>query len=251
MAPSFSKLDSTKRKRASEDDDQLFESPKAAKTTRLSSASEVKKTVEAPTLRKTSVAIGKPAGRTPLGKPTKAFGRRSQRTPLGRLAQAPAVPITKISPPQSRQPANWFFDIHVDTPDEEASNTMQHFAGRLDISDDDEARAKADDRGKENIPPHELGIEMPPAAQPLMSTSRHGKNMMAPSRSPLVELKPSDYYPTDLKGIFNTVVVDDESATSTEPQHSKESTTLPDFANTEAETPFVAESDSAIKNALI
>lgn len=122
---------------------------------------------------------------------------------------------------------------------------MQHFAGRLDISDDDEARAKADDRGKENIPPHELGIVMPPAAQPLMSTSRHGKNMMAVSRSPLGELKPSDYYPADLKGVLNTVVVDDEpiSAVSKELISSE-----PDFANTVAEPPFVTGSD---KNAQI
>jgi hypothetical protein len=238
IAPSFSKLDSTKRKRSSEDDEQLFESPKALKTNHMSSASEVNKPVETPTPRKMSVTIGKPAGRSPLGKSTKAFGRRSQRTPLGRLAQAPA-PITKSPAPQAtRQPASWFFDIHVDTPDEEASNTMQHFAGRLDISDDDEAKAKADDRGKENIPPHELGIAMPPAAQPLMSTSRHGKNMMTSSRSPLVELKPSDYYPADLKGVFDTVVIDEEST----PAVSKELIpSEPDFSNTEAE--FVTGSD--------
>lgn len=246
IAPSFSKLDSTKRKRSSEDDDeQLFESPKALKTNRMSSASEANKPVETPTPRKMNAAIGKPAGRSPLGKSTKAFGRRSQRAPLGRLAQTPA-PVSKSPAPQStRQPASWFFDIHVDTPDEEASNTMQHFAGRLDISDDDEAKARADDRGKENIPPHELGIAMPPTAQPLMSTSRHGKNMMAVSRSPLGELKPSDYYPAELKGVFNTVIVDDDSTSAA----SKELiSSEPDFANTEAEPSFVTGSD---KNAQV
>ncbi|CRG87524.1 hypothetical protein PISL3812_04542 [Talaromyces islandicus] len=250
IAPSFSKLDSTKRKRGSEDDNQLFESPKAVKTNHTSSASEANKTVEIPTARKMSVAIGKPAGRAPLAKSTKAFGRRSKRVPLGRLAQAPAPSTKSLTPHSTRQPANWFFDIHVDTPDEEASNTMQHFAGRLDISDDDEAKAKADDRGKENIPPHELGIAMPPAAQPLMSTSRHGKNMMAPSRSPLGELKASDYYPADLKGVLNAVVIDEESATpNDDPQNtlSKEPTVSPDFTNTEAEPTLVAESDSIIK----
>lgn len=239
VAPSFSKLDSTKRKRTSEDDDeaQLFESPKAVKKNHMSSASEVTKTVEVPAARKTNVAIGKPAGRAPLTKPTRAFGRRSQHTPLRRLAQTPAPIRKSIAPQTTRQPASWFFDIHVDTADEEASNTMQHFAGRLDISDDDEAKAKADDRGKENIPPHELGIEMPSSAQPLMSTSRHGKNMMASSRSPLDELKPSDYYPADLKDVFEIIVVDDESTSpAVEPLGS--SSKKPDFADTEAALPF-------------
>ena len=51
-------------------------------------------------------------------------------------------------------PSGWFFDIHEDTPEEEAANLMEHSTGILDISSDDEATPlKKDDRGKENIPP--------------------------------------------------------------------------------------------------
>lgn len=56
-------------------------------------------------------------------------------------------------------PKSWFFEIHEDTPDQEASNLLQHSASVLDISSDDDAvtsRAKdAMERGKENIPPPE------------------------------------------------------------------------------------------------
>jgi hypothetical protein len=56
-------------------------------------------------------------------------------------------------------PKNWFFEIHEDTPDEEAANLMEHSASVLDISsDDDSATARGKDaleRGKENIPPPE------------------------------------------------------------------------------------------------
>lgn len=55
-------------------------------------------------------------------------------------------------------PKSWFFTIHVDTPEEEAANLMEHSAAVLDISSDDDAaerRRKRDveERGKENVPP--------------------------------------------------------------------------------------------------
>jgi hypothetical protein len=54
-------------------------------------------------------------------------------------------------------PKTWFFAIHEDSPDQEATNLLYHGASVLDISSDDDgasARAKdAAERGKENIPP--------------------------------------------------------------------------------------------------
>jgi hypothetical protein len=56
-------------------------------------------------------------------------------------------------------PSNWFFAIHCDTPDQEATNLMEHSASVLDISSDDDCiTSRANDaleRGKENIPPPE------------------------------------------------------------------------------------------------
>jgi hypothetical protein len=54
-------------------------------------------------------------------------------------------------------PKSWFFDIHVDTAEEEAANMMEHSASVLDISSDDDGETKRardlEERGKENIPP--------------------------------------------------------------------------------------------------
>jgi hypothetical protein len=49
----------------------------------------------------------------------------------------------------------WFFDIHEDTPEQEAANLMEHSASVLDISSDDDLSTKNrnEDRGKENVPP--------------------------------------------------------------------------------------------------
>jgi hypothetical protein len=54
--------------------------------------------------------------------------------------------------------ANWFFDIHEDTPEQEMTNLLQHSTCVLDISSDEESeekanRARAEGRDKENIPP--------------------------------------------------------------------------------------------------
>ena len=52
-------------------------------------------------------------------------------------------------------PQGWFFDIHDDTPEQEAANLMEHSASVLDISSDDDLSTKNanEDRGKENVPP--------------------------------------------------------------------------------------------------
>ncbi|OKL64290.1 hypothetical protein UA08_00543 [Talaromyces atroroseus] len=224
------KLDASKRKRDIEDDGQVSESPKALKTSRISLVTVEKTTPLTP--RKVNAVMAKPAGRSPPAKTklTKAFGRRSQRDSLAsntNVACVKSKPAT-LSSRKVAQPASWFFNIHADTPDEEATNTMQHFAGRLDISDD-ECKAKYDDRGKENIPPHELGITMPTAAQPTPVHSR--RNMMAQLRSPLGELRASDYYDAGLNALSYAVIHDNENLkTSTEMMNASvvpESTALP------------------------
>ena len=40
-------------------------------------------------------------------------------------------------------PNSWFFEIYEDTPEQEASNMMQHSASVLDISSEDDAATKA------------------------------------------------------------------------------------------------------------
>jgi hypothetical protein len=55
---------------------------------------------------------------------------------------------------QQEAKESWFFDIHEDTEEELATNLMEHSTCTLDISSDEESRARErDQRGKENVPP--------------------------------------------------------------------------------------------------
>jgi hypothetical protein len=55
---------------------------------------------------------------------------------------------------QAEAKDSWFFDIHEDTEEELATNLMEHSTCTLDISSDEESRARERDcRGKENVPP--------------------------------------------------------------------------------------------------
>lgn len=61
------------------------------------------------------------------------------------------LPVS-LHQPESKD--SWFFDIHEDTPEELATNLMEHSTCTLDISSDEESAARSkDERGKENIPP--------------------------------------------------------------------------------------------------
>lgn len=64
-------------------------------------------------------------------------------------------------------PNSWFFEIHEDTPEEEAANLMEHSASVLDISSDDDFETKRRneelERGKENIPPPDFCPSQPRA----------------------------------------------------------------------------------------
>lgn len=88
---------------------------------------------------------------------------------------------------------------------------MQHSTCVLDISDD-EGKASSDGRGKENIPPVELGISIPNST----TTSRRNTPRKAPAvkmdedRVPLVELNAADYYGDGCHAFSYAVVFDDE-----------------------------------------
>jgi len=59
-----------------------------------------------------------------------------------------------VSLHQQEAKDSWFFDIHEDTAEELATNLMEHSTCTLDISSDEESRARERDcRGKENVPP--------------------------------------------------------------------------------------------------
>lgn len=209
-ASPYSKSEPTKRKRSVGDDDQLCKSPKSLKASRTSFTIKVDdKSDKAFTSTAVSQALGRPIGRDSQVKsrPSKAFGRRSDRlSPIVKGIIHGNLNKSK-EPRKKNHPDSWLFNIHVDTEVEEATNLMQHSAGRLDISDD-EGKSRFDECDKENIPPHELGITLPAPAQPAPVSSR--KNMMAESRSPLGELVASDYYGPGLGNLSYEIIQEDE-----------------------------------------
>ena len=85
------------------------------------------------------------------------------RTPSSALFASPSPAVKS----RKAAPKTWFFAIHEDSPDQEATNLLYHGASVLDISSDDDgvsARAKdAAERGKENIPPPDLASAAPSA----------------------------------------------------------------------------------------
>ncbi|KAF2685287.1 hypothetical protein K458DRAFT_417345 [Lentithecium fluviatile CBS 122367] len=78
-------------------------------------------------------------------------------TPKSTTLATPAATLTPnhVSSIEESMPKGWFFEIHEDTPEQEAANLMEHSASVLDISSDDDFETKQlnEERGKENIPP--------------------------------------------------------------------------------------------------
>ncbi|KAJ5912714.1 hypothetical protein N7504_001597 [Penicillium tannophilum] len=219
---------SAKRKRTLDDDEISKGSPKpktsrialsTRATTNVSHFSTPLKTI--PSTPK-SAPILKPAGRTPPSKSCKALGRRSaiakSRPDSGKRAVARpfslATALSQSKPaPKPKAPSGWFFDIHVDSEQEEMTNLMQHSTGVLDISDD-EGKTAADARGKENVPPSELGIDLPRSSQAVAlaaAAEARKAEKMEEDRSPLGELTASDYYPEDCNAFSYAVVYDDDN----------------------------------------
>ncbi|CAI7601366.1 unnamed protein product [Penicillium glandicola] len=224
---------STKRKRSFEDDEENSAS-KPIKTSRMALSTRINITPRLSTPSKITITtpksapILKPAGRSPPPKSSKSATRRSliakprseQYTKRGvarpfSLASVLAQSTTPKPAPAPKAPASWAFDIHVDTEQEEMTNLMQHSTTVLDISDD-EGRSDPCTRGKENIPPHELGIELPRARHStttVPAAARKSLKMDEP-RAPLGELNAAEFYAEDCNAFSYTIVYDDEEHAS-------------------------------------
>jgi hypothetical protein len=123
---------------------------------------------------------------------------------------APAPPA--VSTLEDSMPKGWFFEIHEDTPEQEAANLMEHSASVLDISSDDDAATKQqnEERGKENIPPPDFLLSQPrvhssseaevevevqvdePVKKPRLRTLV--QDAMDEDRRPLGDLVPAEFY---------------------------------------------------------
>lgn len=201
----------------------------------------------------TTTSPTKPAGRSPPASPSKSackpFARRSNvskarpelasRKGVSRpfsiatalsgkakaVAPAPAaapaaVPAPAPAPvaPKKETPASWSFEIHVDSEEEEMTNLMQHSTGVLDISDERSTRSRASSiRGKENVPPSELGLVLSspapaaPVARQQQEAADASRESMEEDRAPLGELNAADYYGADCHAFSYAVVYDDEN----------------------------------------
>lgn len=129
---------------------------------------------------------------------------------------APAPTVEEI------MPRNWFFDIYEDTPEEEASNLMEHSTLCLDLSSDEEnSKTIREDRGKENTPP--AGYETPVQTTAGTATSQsQGKKtrkqqqtrrkilkhdeMDDGQRSPLSDLETEDFFAEGLTKDSSVIV---------------------------------------------
>ncbi|KAE8354210.1 hypothetical protein BDV28DRAFT_131430 [Aspergillus coremiiformis] len=228
---------STKRKRGSDEDDEhapIKVTTKPMKTSRIALTTVVKSNVArkipttppkaSPSTPK-SAPTRKSAGRSPQGKSCKPFARRatiakgrhesaSKKSVHRPFSLAAALASGKpTSQSTLKSPASWSFDIYVDSEQEEMTNLMQHSTCVLDISDD-ESKVEPSGRGKENIPPVELGIDLPRSRQQESSAAAARKSvMMEESRAPLGNLNAADYYGEDCHAFSYTVVYDEETET--------------------------------------
>ncbi|KAL4926127.1 uncharacterized protein BDV17DRAFT_270138 [Aspergillus undulatus] len=260
---------STKRKRALDEDDHDHDhdnapskspSPmKPMKTSRMASTFSILEdpivpstpTKSQPTSTPRSAPL-KPAGRSPQMKASKPFARRSTvsknrpesaRKGVSRpFSLAAALSGKSSSKSKSKQesaapapkmpmPASWSFEIYVDSEQEEMTNLMQHSTCVLDISDDEgKVEEVSDHRGKENIPPADLGLAPSRSTSSSRTQTSHRKStlesdMVDEPRSPLGELNAADYYGEDYHA-FSYAVVYDEDEDATVPVEKKNVFTL-------------------------
>jgi hypothetical protein len=143
--------------------------------------------------------------RTRLNAP--AFGSRS-RAPLslaaavnGTLANKKHKRRSDAATLEESKPKSWFFDIYEETEVQQEfvinEWTMTQSACTLDISDDESKTATREERGKENIPPNELGtmaLAAPITIAPIQPATSRKDMMPDEPRTPLGDLNPSEYY---------------------------------------------------------
>jgi hypothetical protein len=165
-------------------------------------------------------------------------------------------------------PKGWFFEIHEDTPEQEAANLMEHSASVLDISSDDDAETKAKNedllRGKENIPPPDFALLQPrnqfvnaidageetEIEEPVKRSRRRKitQDAMDEDRKPLGDLPPNEFYGEgcDASSYF-TVDVGIERPSKLSKEVSVESTS----EDVESETREIAEAAPAVEKAVL
>jgi hypothetical protein len=167
-------------------------------------------------------------------------------------AVEPTVP--EASTPSKPLPKAWFFEIHEDTPEEEAANLMEHSASILDISSDDDSEAKQrkleSEIGKENVPPPDWsgpsstsrrsappvahkGIHSKAKAAQKEENAMHG-DLMQDDRVALADMSREDFFPDGLDDKSVEVVAEENKLSGL----SKE--TIFDFT-----TPSSAKEDAA------
>lgn len=118
-------------------------------------------------------------------------------------------------------PKNWFFEIYEDSPEEEASNLMEHSTLTLDLSSDEESSKKMkDDRGKENTPPddYDASTASRSVVEGIVAAPRHVKktdivrrkvvtdDMDDGQRSPLSDLETDPFVPEGLDKDAHVIV---------------------------------------------
>ncbi|KAF2646584.1 hypothetical protein P280DRAFT_464786 [Massarina eburnea CBS 473.64] len=135
-------------------------------------------------------------------------------TPKSTVSTPAAAPITstlkqEAKPVEESMPKGWFFEIHEDTPEQEAANLMEHSASVLDISSEDDFETKQlnEDRGKENVPPPEWTLaqqqSQATSTSELNASAQHVKlprlrkiaqDVMDEDRKPLGDLPAAEFY---------------------------------------------------------
>ena len=149
----------------------------------------------------TSSAPPAPAGRSPKHKRVGILSRhRATGTSYTRInppASTSGVPFSlnaalagtvSMKSKSKSSTKGWHFAIHVDTPDDEMANLMEHSTCTLDISDDESRIATKGDRDdKENVPPagYHNAANIPVTRRDLMTDE---------ARAPLGDLNTKDFY---------------------------------------------------------
>lgn len=117
---------------------------------------------------------------------------------------------------EESKPKSWFFDIYEESQEQQDYTinewNMTQNAISLEISDE-EGRAKAEDRGKENVDPNELPAPVTRSMTASIAKAPRvtRKDMMTDEpRTPLGDLNAADYYAEGLDAKSVVLIQDDE-----------------------------------------
>ncbi|KAH7054220.1 hypothetical protein B0J12DRAFT_656890 [Macrophomina phaseolina] len=167
-------------------------------------------------------------------------GTISSYAPSPKAAPAPKPVAPTLD---EAMPRGWFFEIHEDSPEQEATNMMEHSALILDISSDDDSDTRAEnesrEKGKENIPPPDYHLAASISSHSASGASDDGslleepiskikqrrrleRDAMEEDRSPLGDLPAADYFAEGLDA--NSHVIVDGTAPEKPSSLSKECT---------------------------